>query len=71
MSETGTASPYLKTAEVAVLIRKKPDAVRQMRRRGTGPKGVRIGRDVLYDRRDVLAWLAAKAAADELAQRAV
>jgi predicted DNA-binding transcriptional regulator AlpA len=71
MSETQTASPYLTTKEVAALIRKRPEALRQMRRRGTGPRGVRIGRSVLYDRSDVQRWLAAKAASDEFALRAV
>lgn len=70
MSETLTASRFMTTKEVAALIRKKPEAVRQMRRRGTGPKGTRIGRDVLYARTAVEAWLAAREAADGLAQRA-
>ena len=70
MSETSTASPYMTTRELAVLIRKTPAAVRQMRYRGEAPAGMRIGRGVIYERSVVAAWLAAKAASDPLAQRA-
>jgi hypothetical protein len=41
-----------------------------MRYRGEGPAGVRIGREVLYERTVVLTWLKAKTADDRLAQRA-
>ncbi|WP_275115601.1 helix-turn-helix domain-containing protein [Streptomyces sp. OspMP-M45] len=57
------------TKEVAALIRKTPHAVRQMRHRGIGPRGTKVGRDVLYPRAGVLAWLAALEQADPLAQR--
>src|SRR3546814_16311674 len=57
MSETPNASPYITTNELAAIIRKRPEAVRMMRSRGTGPKGTRFGRDVLYLRADVRAWL--------------
>lgn len=65
-----TTSPYLTTKEVAQLIRKKPAAVRMMRHRGTGPKGTRIGREVLYKRADVRRWLDNKESSDRLAARA-
>lgn len=66
-----TAAPDLMTTrEVAALIRKTPHAVRQMRHRGIGPKGTKVGRGVLYPRAGVFAWLAAKELADPLAQRA-
>lgn len=58
------------TREVAALIRKTPHAVRQMRHRGIGPRGTKVGRDVLYPRAGVLAWLAAMEQADQLGQRA-
>lgn len=61
---------YMTTKEVAALIRKQPEAVRMMRHRGTGPRGVRLGREVLYKRQDVFDWLEAKTRADEIAQRA-
>lgn len=70
MSETRTASPYMTTRELADRLRKTPHAIRQMRHKGQGPRGVRVGRDVLYDRADVEAWLKAKTAGDHLAQRA-
>lgn len=66
-----TAAPDLMTTkEVAALIRRTPHGVRQLRHRGTGPKGTKVGRDVLYPRAGVLAWLAALEQADPLAQRA-
>jgi predicted DNA-binding transcriptional regulator AlpA len=61
---------YMTTKELAAHIRKSPHAIRQMRHRGQAPKGVRVGREVLYDIRDVEQWLSAKAAGDRLAQRA-
>lgn len=71
MTELPTTVPTLmKTKEVADLIRRTPHAVRQMRHKGTGPKGTRVGRDVLYPSAGVLAWLARLEQADPLAQRA-
>ncbi|MYV62152.1 helix-turn-helix domain-containing protein [Streptomyces sp. SID4931] len=58
------------TREVAALIRKTANAVRLMRHRGAGPPGVRVGRDTLYRRASVLAWLEALEQADPLARRA-
>jgi len=67
---TTTAAPDLMTTkEVAALIRKTPHAVRQMRHRGIGPRGTKVGRDVLYPRAGVMAWLRALEQADPLAQR--
>jgi len=60
MSETPNASPYITTNELGALIHKRPEAVRMMRHRGTGPKGTRFGRDVLYRRDDVRSWLEAQ-----------
>lgn len=62
-------SPYMTTAELAAHLRTTEDAVRQMRHRGTGPRGWRRGRDVLYPRDSVREWEAAKAEADEIGQR--
>ncbi|WP_405794050.1 helix-turn-helix domain-containing protein [Streptomyces sp. NBC_01506] len=67
---TDTESPYMTTKEVAALIRKTPHAVRQMRHRGLAPKGMRVGRSVLYHRDAVAAWLTKRTAGDALAQRA-
>lgn len=71
MSGTSTASRFITTKELAERLRKNVPAVQQMRHRGLGPKGTRVGRDVLYAEADVEAWLAAKTASDPLAQRAM
>lgn len=70
VATTTDAPELMTTKEVAAHIRKTPHAVRQMRHRGIGPRGFRAGRDVLYPRTAVLAWLAAREQADPLAQRA-
>lgn len=70
MSETNTVSPFMTTKELASVLRTTPNAVRIMRHRGLGPSGFRRGRQVLYRRTAVDAWLASKEAADHLAQRA-
>ncbi|MGW4997484.1 helix-turn-helix transcriptional regulator [Streptomyces hydrogenans] len=71
MSSEGAAEPrFLKTAEVATLLRTTPSAVSMMRHRGVGPPGFRCGRYVLYPQAEVEEWLAMKLAADRLAQRA-
>ncbi|MFE3004203.1 helix-turn-helix domain-containing protein [Streptomyces sp. CB02366] len=71
MARTTAAPDLMTTKEVAALIRKTPHAVRQMRHRGIGPQGTRFGRDTLYRRDVVLAWLEAREQADPLAQRAL
>ncbi|MEV5443523.1 helix-turn-helix domain-containing protein [Streptomyces sp. NPDC052644] len=70
MSTTSIDSHLITTKELAALIRKTPNAVRIMRHRGEGPRGTRFGREVLYRRADVEAWLARKTEADRLGQRA-
>lgn len=64
------ASPYFTTKELAERIRKSPGAVRQMRHRGLGPRGTRVGNVVLYRLDHIEAWEAARAEADEVGQRA-
>jgi len=55
---------YLTTEEFAHVARTSVDTVRYWRHIGHGPMGFKVGRRVLYDRADVLAWMAeAKAAA--------
>jgi excisionase family DNA binding protein len=44
---------YMTTAEVAHLLRTSPESVRYWRHIGKGPRSFRVGRKVLYDRRDV------------------
>jgi excisionase family DNA binding protein len=48
---------YLTTAEVAAITRAPEGTVRFWRHKGTGPRGVKVGRRVLYRRDDVEAWL--------------
>lgn len=70
MSEANTDSPYMTTKELAALVRKSPATVRGWRHRGTGPRGTRLGKEVLYRRDVVDAWLRRKEHADEIGQRA-
>lgn len=70
MSETSTVSPFMTTKELADILLTTPNAVLLMRHRGRAPQGFRRGRQVLYRRTVVEAWLAAREAADELGQRA-
>lgn len=57
--------PFLTTDEVAALLRTSAGTVRWWRHQGTGPRGVKVGRRVLYAQADVLAWLEAKRKAEE------
>jgi len=43
--------------EVAELTRTPIDTLRWWRQRGTGPISFKVGRRVMYDESDVLAWL--------------
>ncbi|MDR1185954.1 MAG: helix-turn-helix domain-containing protein [Bifidobacteriaceae bacterium] len=45
------------TKEVAELCRTSQETVRYWRHVGKGPRGFKLGRKVLYRRRDVEAWL--------------
>ena len=46
--------------EVAELTRTPIDTLRWWRQRGTGPISFKVGRRVMYDEDDVLAWLDAR-----------
>lgn len=70
MSETIADSPFLNTQDLADLLKTTKNAVHILRHRGRGPKGFRRGRNVLYRRTDVEAWLQAQEDADVLGQRA-
>ncbi|QFR00755.1 helix-turn-helix domain-containing protein [Streptomyces phaeolivaceus] len=70
MSEANTNSPYMTTKELAVLVRKSPATVRGWRHRGAGPRGTKVGKEVLYHRDVVRKWLQAKESADPVGQRA-
>ncbi|KXK61975.1 hypothetical protein AWW66_11020 [Micromonospora rosaria] len=51
---------YLTTEEVAQIARTVPSTVRYWRHRGTGPRGIKRGKRVLYAESAVAAWLAGK-----------
>ncbi|MFF9279574.1 helix-turn-helix transcriptional regulator [Streptomyces griseosporeus] len=70
MSETSTTSPFMTTKELADHVRKTPSTIRGWRHRGTGPRGTKVGREVLYRRDVVAAWLRQREDADEIGQRA-
>jgi excisionase family DNA binding protein len=50
--------PLLTTRELADVLRRSESTIRYWRHIGFGPKGVKVGRGVLYRRADVEAWLA-------------
>lgn len=58
-------TPYLRTEAAAEYLGNvSPRTLEKWRRQGTGPTWVRLGaRLVLYDRRELEAWLATKASA--------
>lgn len=56
------ADEFLTSDELAGLLRTTRGTLHQWRTRGIGPRGVRIGRRVLYRRTDVDGWLAERAA---------
>lgn len=49
---------YLTTEEVAAIARTAPSTVRHWRHMGTGPRGIKRGRRVLYPQSAVERWLA-------------
>lgn len=49
---------YLTTDEVAELLRSPAETLRYWRHLGKGPRSFKIGRRVLYDEADVMAWIA-------------
>ena len=55
---------YLTTTEVAELLRTSPGTVRYWRHAKSGPKGVKVGRRVLYAEHELNAWLAGLADSD-------
>lgn len=70
MSDRIADSTFLSTKDLAELLKTTENAVHILRHRGLGPKGFRRGRNVLYRREAVDAWLRATEAGDRLGQRA-
>ncbi|MBE6477845.1 MAG: helix-turn-helix domain-containing protein [Propionibacteriaceae bacterium] len=48
---------FLTTHELAALCRTSPETVRYWRHVGKGPRSFKLGRRVLYDRKDIDAWI--------------
>lgn len=59
---TDTRSPWLTTEELAQRERTAAGTVRYWRHAGIGPRGVKIGRRVLYALDEIERWEADKAA---------
>jgi excisionase family DNA binding protein len=55
----------LTTEEVADLLRTTASTVRYWRHVGTGPRGFRAGRRVLYAEADIEAWIAQQRATEQ------
>jgi len=51
---------FLTTEELAGRLRTSPGTVRYWRHVGTGPRGIKVGKRVLYDERVVDEWLAGR-----------
>ncbi|MFC7382856.1 helix-turn-helix transcriptional regulator [Sphaerisporangium rhizosphaerae] len=58
MSETTprTSDPYRTTDDVATRYCTSPSTVRYWRHAGIGPRGVKIGRRVLYRESELMRW---------------
>ena len=54
---TSDVPDLLTITEAADLLRAPVATLRYLRHRGTGPRGFRAGRRVLYRRDDVTAWI--------------
>lgn len=54
-------SKLLTVEDVAALVHTTPQAIHSQRHRGIGPRGVRIGKRVLFREEDVNAWLDGRA----------
>jgi excisionase family DNA binding protein len=57
---TTTDDTFMTLTEVAELARTTPGAIYQWRRRGKGPRARRVGKQLLFRRSDVLAWIDAQ-----------
>jgi excisionase family DNA binding protein len=55
-----TPDDYLTTDELAALLRTTRKAIHAMRTAGTAPPAARVGKRLLFRRRDVDAWCAAR-----------
>jgi predicted DNA-binding transcriptional regulator AlpA len=60
MNEVTPSEEYITTEEYAHLARTVPATIRYWRHIGTGPRGFKLGRRVLYVESDVRAWIEAQ-----------
>ena len=60
---------YLTTTEVAALLRTPAETVRYCRHVGKGPASFKLGRRVLYDQAEVVAWIEQERAAQDVTAR--
>jgi DNA-binding transcriptional MerR regulator len=58
--ETPMPAQLLTTEEVAERFRTSPVTVRYWRQMGAGPRGVRVGRRILYDEQECDRWYQAQ-----------
>lgn len=63
MADATPQAQYMTTGEVAELLRTPPETLRFWRHIGKGPRSWKPGRIVLYDRADVMQWIAEQRAA--------
>lgn len=57
---------YMTMSEVAEMLRTSPETVRYWRHIGKGPRSFKVGRRVLFDQQDVVAWVEGQRAASSL-----
>ena len=63
MSKGAAVEQLLTIEDVAEAVRSTPAAVHTLRHRGVGPKGIRVGKRVLFREADVRRWLEERAEA--------
>lgn len=54
---TVTTEDLLTTEELAEIVKVSPATVRDWRKKGRGPRALKIGHAVRYPRREVVAWI--------------
>jgi predicted DNA-binding transcriptional regulator AlpA len=67
MTDTRISPDLLTTPEVSAIVRAPVATLRYWRMIGMGPRSVKLGRRVLYERADVLAWIESERARQNVA----
>lgn len=65
-----TAPDLMTLAEVSEMTRVAKTTLQNWRSQGRGPVGFRLGRAVVYERQDVLRWIAERRSSDRMNDRA-